>query len=87
MSKTGQVYIMVRDMPLSDHNPFPAAEVERRIHEALEVRFSGHYQVQIVPNVVGISYGRDVGYWIEQEDLGAEIHAISATKIRAEKES
>jgi predicted kinase len=33
---------------------------------------------------VNIVYGRDVGYKIEQVDLGAEIHSISATQKRKE---
>jgi hypothetical protein len=35
-----------------------------------------------VPNITHITYGRDVGYTIEQEDLGEEVESISATKIR-----
>jgi len=36
-----------------------------------------------VPNIVDISYGRGVGYSFTEHDLGATIHDISATKIRA----
>jgi hypothetical protein len=35
-----------------------------------------------VPNIVNITYGRGVGYKIEQEHLGEEIEKISATEIR-----
>ena len=35
-----------------------------------------------VPNIIDISYGRGVGYTFTEHDLGKEIHAISATKIR-----
>jgi len=35
-----------------------------------------------VPNVTNITYGRDVGYKIEQETFDEKITAISATKIR-----
>ena len=35
-----------------------------------------------VPNIVDITYGRDVGYTISEEKLAPEIEAISATKIR-----
>jgi hypothetical protein len=35
-----------------------------------------------MPNITNIVYGRDVGYKIEQVDLGTEIHAISATEKR-----
>ena len=37
-----------------------------------------------VPNIVDISYGRDVGYSFTEHDLGKDIHNISATKIRSE---
>jgi uncharacterized protein (DUF488 family) len=33
---------------------------------------------------VNITYGRDVGYKIEQETFDEAIHNISATKIRKE---
>ena len=35
-----------------------------------------------MPNIVNITYGRDVGYKIEQETFDDAIHSISATKIR-----
>ena len=41
------------------------------------------YIIMHVPNIVNITYGRDVGYDIEQEHLGEEIEKISATRIRA----
>jgi len=37
-----------------------------------------------VPNVTNITYGRDVGYTIEQEVFDLETTLISATKIRKE---
>jgi hypothetical protein len=36
----------------------------------------------VVPNIVNITYGRDVGYRIEQESFDESITDISATKIR-----
>jgi hypothetical protein len=35
-----------------------------------------------VPNIVNITYGRDVGYQIEQEHFDESITSISATNIR-----
>jgi hypothetical protein len=61
---------------------FDFETVKRNIEIALQEKYSGKFTIQLVPNIVNITYGRDVGYKIEQEDLGAEIHAISATKIR-----
>lgn len=40
------------------------------------------YEIIHVPNIVNITYGRDVGYKIEQERLDEKIERISATNIR-----
>tara|TARA_B100000029_G_C17215106_1_gene829585 strand:- start:134 stop:397 length:264 start_codon:yes stop_codon:yes gene_type:complete len=41
------------------------------------------YIIMMVPNIVNITYGRDVGYKIEQESFTKDIEDISATEIRA----
>jgi len=83
LEKTGQVCIMIRDCQnWNDSNPFDIADVEERIHKALGPKFYGKYMIQVVPNIVNITYGRDVGYKIEQETFDDATHAISATKIR-----
>ena len=38
----------------------------------------------LVPNIVNITYGRGVGYAIEEEEFDKSISEISATKIREE---
>jgi hypothetical protein len=48
----------------------------------LDPLYQGQYLIQVVPNIVNITYGRDVGYKIEQESFDAAITSISATKIR-----
>jgi len=40
------------------------------------------FEVMDVPNIVNITYGRDVGYKIEEERLDPEIERISATRLR-----
>jgi hypothetical protein len=40
------------------------------------------YVMIVSPNIIDISYGRDVGYTITEHDLGKDIHNISASKIR-----
>lgn len=85
IAKTGQVCIMVRDVHRTENNPFGLIDVIRNIDNALfaEGYTNGkEYIVNRVPNIVDISYGRDVGYSITQHNLGEEIHSISATKIR-----
>lgn len=87
-AKTGQVCIMVRDTQGTDEkNPFDLFAVANYIKEALgkEGFESGvDYVIVDVPNIVNITYGRDVGYTIEKEDFDKEILKISATQIRKE---
>ena len=40
------------------------------------------YVIMLVPNIINITYGRDVGYKIEEEVFDEKIKNISATKIR-----
>ena len=81
LEKTGQVIIMVRDMPQTDNNPFVFEEIKKRIEEKLK-NYVGKFDVIKVPNITNICYGRDVGYKIEEIVLPKEIQEISATKIR-----
>ena len=83
VAKTGQVCIMIRDCEgWNDSNPFKREEVENFIHQDLQEKYAGQYIILFVPNIVNITYGRDVGYKIEQEVFDEETHAISATEIR-----
>lgn len=85
IAKTGQVIIQIRDCQgWRGSNPFAVDEVTNRIRRDLDPLYQGQYQVMLVPNIVNITYGRDVGYKIEQEVFDEEIHSISATKIRRE---
>jgi hypothetical protein len=81
--KTGQVCIMVRDCQgWNDSNPFDFEQVAERIRRDLDPLYQGQYTVVRVPNIVNITYGRDVGYVIEQETFDESITNISGTKIR-----
>jgi adenylylsulfate kinase len=83
IAKTGQVVIQIRDCQgWNGSNPFAAEQVKDLIKRDLDPLYQGQYEIQLVPNVVNITYGRDVGYKIEQEVFDAAIHAISATEIR-----
>lgn len=83
IAKTGQVCIMIRDCQgWNDSNPFSAQEVINAIKRDLEPMYQGMFQIIVVPNIVNITYGRDVGYKIEQETFDPSITSISATKIR-----
>ena len=80
--RTGQVLLGVRNTyNTSEKDPLTFDQVKKYIakdpvmDDALVLR---------LPNITNIVYGRDVGYKIEQVDLGATIHAISATEKRKE---
>ena len=89
--KTGQVIIQVRDVKDSsggdgqDDNPFSFEEISDNIEKKLSQSgycLNDHYLIQLVPNITNITYGRGVGYKIEQESFESDIESISATKIR-----
>lgn len=85
LSKTGQVVIMIRDCQgWNGSNPFASNQVKDFIRRDLDPLYQGQYEILLVPNIVNITYGRDVGYKIEQEVFDDATHAISATQIRKE---
>jgi broad-specificity NMP kinase len=85
IAKTGQVVIQIRDCQgWNGSNPFAIEQVKNYIRRDLDPIFQGQYEIQVVPNIVNITYGRDVGYKIEQESFDEATHSISATKIRKE---
>ena len=90
-AKTGQVVIQVRDVEGSsggdgqDDNPFSYEEISKDIAEKLlssGYKIDEDFVIQLVPNITNITYGRGVGYSIEQESFDSETESISATKIR-----
>ena len=88
MAKTGQVCIQVRDCEdWNNSNPFDfefvKAGIVKKLGESGYIE-NKHYQIILVPNITNITYGRDVGYKIEQEVFDEITHSISATKIRRE---
>ena len=91
LAKTGQVVIQVRDVKDSsggegqEDNPFSFEQISEDITEKLSK--SGYiinrdFIIQLVPNITNISYGRGVGYKIEQESFDSKTESISATNIR-----
>jgi adenylylsulfate kinase len=77
-AKTGQVAIMVRD---TGEGWFDKSDLVADLTDQGFV-YGVDYEVMDVPNIVNITYGRGVGYKIEQEHLGDVIESISATDIR-----
>jgi adenylate kinase family enzyme len=80
--RTDQVLLGVRNTyNTSEKDPLTFDEVKGYIAKD---EFMDSALVLRLPNITNIVYGRDVGYKIEQVDLGADIHAISATQKRKE---
>lgn len=91
IAKTGQVMIQVRDVhnasggDSQDDNPFNWESVCKNIEDSLlrdGFKRGLDFEIMLVPNIVNISYGRGVGYAIEEEILDEKIQLISATNIR-----
>ena len=84
IKKTGQVCIQVRDVKGVDDNPFDFETVKKNIEQKLLPNFKNRFKIVLVPNITNISYGRGVGYTIEEVVLPEKNQNISATKIRKE---
>jgi len=83
IKKTGQVIIQVRDVQgWQGSNPFAIEQVKSFIRRDLDPLYQGQYEIQIVPNIVHIGWGRGVGYTSGEETFDESITNISATKIR-----
>jgi len=82
IKKTGQVCIQIRDVQGVDDNPFDFETVKKNIEQRLLPNFKNRFKIVLVPNITNISYGRGVGYKIEEVVLPEKIQNISATKIR-----
>ena len=83
ITKTGQVIIQVRDVQgWQGSNPFAIEQVKSFIRRDLDPLYQGQYEIQIVPNIVHIGWGRGVGYTSGEETFDESITNISATKIR-----
>ena len=63
---------------------FAIEEVKRFIRKDLDPLYQGQYDIQVVPNIVHIGWGRGVGYTSGEETFDESITSISATNIRKE---
>jgi adenylylsulfate kinase len=85
IARTGQVVIQIRDVQgWQGSNPFSFEQVSRLIRRDLDPVYQGQYEIQLVPNIVHIGWGRGVGYTSGEEIFDDTITQISATKIRRE---
>ena len=85
IARTGQVVIQIRDVQgWQGSNPFEVEKVKSFIKRDLDPIYQGQYEIQVVPNIVHIGWGRGVGYTHAEETFDDTITDISATKIRKE---
>jgi len=85
IARTGQVVIQIRDVQgWQGSNPFEVEKVKAFIKRDLDPIYQGQYEIQVVPNIVHIGWGRGVGYTSGEETFDESITDISATKIRKE---
>jgi hypothetical protein len=83
IARTGQVVIQVRDVQgWQGSNPFALNQVSSFIRRDLDPLFQGQYEIQVVPNIVHIGWGRGVGYTSGEETFDSSVTDISATNIR-----
>jgi DNA polymerase III delta prime subunit len=85
IARTGQVVIQIRDVQgWQGSNPFEVEKVKSFIRRDLDPIYQGQYEIQVVPNIVHIGWGRGVGYTSGEETFDEAVTDISATKIRKE---
>jgi len=83
IARTGQVVIQVRDVQgWQGSNPFAIDQVRSAIKRDLDPLYQGQYEIQIVPNIVHIGWGRGVGYTHAEETFDESVTSISGTAIR-----
>ena len=83
IARTGQVVIQIRDVQgWQGSNPFAVDQVKGFIKRDLDPLYQGQYEIQVVPNIVHIGWGRGVGYTSSEETFDSAVTDISATNIR-----
>lgn len=79
------VLIMVRDIPRGNNNFLSTKEVVEMIKENYKQK-KDLVKVTVIPDIESINFGRNVGYEVNEYIPNNEIEAISATKIRDDKQ-
>jgi nicotinamide mononucleotide adenylyltransferase len=78
-----KVLLCVRDVHQDEKNPWSAWQVMMNLSEELmDLIEDNKVRVMIIPNIESINFGRGVGYDVIEHIPPADIHEISATKIR-----
>jgi len=77
------VLLCIRDVPVSESNPWTAQEILTNLVEELkDVIEEKRVMLGIIPDIESINIGRGIGYDVIEHVPPQEIHDISATKIR-----
>ena len=78
-----KVLLCVRDVPVSESNPWPPQAIMINLHSELkDLVEKGLVKIMIIPDIESINIGRGVGYDVIEHVPPQEIHDVSATKIR-----
>jgi cytidyltransferase-like protein len=73
------VLIAVRDIPPDEKNPFTTRQTIEMIREVYKEQ---PVEVISIPDILGVNYGRGVGYEINEFVPPDDVERISATSIR-----
>lgn len=77
------VLLCVRDVAPDKKNPWDAREVMLNLFDELQDLIQdGRVRIMVIPDIESVNIGRGVGYDVIEHVPPAEIHDISATKIR-----
>lgn len=77
------VLLCIRDVAPDKKNPWDAREVMLNLFDELQDLIQdGRVRIMVIPDIESINIGRGIGYDVIEHIPPAEIHDISATKIR-----
>lgn len=83
LNEDKKVLLCVRDVPVSEKNPWPAQEILANLNNELkDLIEEERLIVQIIPDIESVNIGRGIGYDVIEHVPPTEIEQISATKIR-----
>jgi len=83
LNEDKKVLLCIRDVPVDEKNPWTAQEILMNLSSELkELLETGRLSIIKIPNIESINIGRGVGYDVIEHIPPADIHDISATKIR-----
>ena len=77
------VLLCIRDVAPDEKNPWDAREVMINLFDELQSLIQdGRVRIMTIPDIESVNIGRGIGYDVIEHVPPAEIHDISATKIR-----